>query len=170
MPGAEQPVRLTITDIDDDVTVEVPFNPNELTRRIAVNYAKKAVLGASHQPHEYLQTDNQQLQFDLFFNIETPGDAAYYEFTVDFLESLCYAQADPESIAQAAPPRVLIVWPRTMSLEVRLMAIEFTHQRFNRFGDTIQATVRTTWEEARQQRLVKSEVREFGARRPRGGT
>lgn len=166
MPSPETPDRLTITDLQNNDSIEAMFNPNALTRRIAVNYAKKAVLGNSHQEHEYLQTDNMQIMFDLFFNVETPADLAKATASINFLESLCYGPADPESIAQAAPPRCLLVWPRTMSLVARLVSVEVRHQRWNRFGNTTQATVSTTWQEDRLSRLFKGDVRLLGAFRP----
>ena len=52
MPSPETPDRLTITDLQNNDSIEAMFNPNALTRRIAVNYAKKAVLGNSHQEHD----------------------------------------------------------------------------------------------------------------------
>lgn len=165
MPISERPERMTLTDLQSNETVEVMFNPTDLSRRIAVNYTKKAVLGSSHLPHEYLQTDNQQLRFDLFYNAETPEELEKAEDSAKFLESLCYAPEDPESIAGAAPPRVLLVWPRTLSIIARLTSIEFQHQRWNRFGNTTQYTAACTFEESRIRRLTKQDVRLLGALR-----
>jgi hypothetical protein len=165
MPISETPERMTLTDLQNNQTVEVMFNPSELTRRTSVNYAKKAVLGNSHMPHEYLQTDNMQLRFDLFYNVETPIDRGNAAAAIRFLESLAYAPDDPESIAGAAPPRVLLVWPRTMSIIARLTQIEFAHQRWNLFGDTTQWTAACTFEESRIRRLSKQDVRVLGALR-----
>lgn len=166
MPQAEDPIRLIIQDIAANVSIVAMFNPNELKRRISVNYAKKGVLGNSHMEHEYLQTDNQNLQFDLFFNAETPGDLAVLKDAVNFLESLCYGPDDPDSISQAAPPRCLIVWPGTVSILARLMTVEFNHQRWNIHGDTTQITCKTTWEESRVTRLKQTDVRNYGGTRP----
>lgn len=169
MPKSETPERMTLTDLQSDDTAVVMFNPKELKRKIGVNYASKAVLGNSHLEHEYLQTANQNLSFDLFFNVETEADLDLAEDSMKFLESLCYAPEDPESIAGASPPRVLIVWPRTLSLTCRLLDLEFTHQRFNIHGNTIQWTAKTTWEEARLRRLTKQDVRDQGVlRTPQG--
>lgn len=166
MPVSEEPARLIIQDLQSEVSIVAMFNPNELTRRVNVNYGRKPVLGNSHLEHEYLQTDNQQIQFDLFFLAESPGDLAVLKDAVNFLESLCYGPEDPDSISQAAPPRCLVLWPRTMSIVARLTSVEFVHQRWNRFGDTTQVTIRTTWEESRVTRLRQTDVRNFGALRP----
>lgn len=167
MPTSEAPVRISITDLQTNETIDAMFNPNKLTRRTAVNYSKKGVLGNSHLEHEYLQTDNQVITFDLFFNAETIEELDFLKLKLDFIESLTLGPENPESIAQAAPPRCLILWPRTLSIVARLLNVEFLHQRWNRFGDTTQATVRTTWEESRITRLNKSDVRNFGSLRPR---
>ena len=166
MPEAVTPVRMTITDLQSDETISVMFNPTELKRRMTVNYAKKQVLGNSHEEHEYLQTANTGVTFDLFFNAETVEDVDFLKLKLDFLESLGYGPEDPASITEAAPPRVLLLWPRTMSMVTRIMTAEFIHQRFNTRGDTIQATVRTTWEEGRITRIRKDDVRVYGALRP----
>ena len=162
MPNAESPVRMTITDLQDQTEVTVQFNPNELTRRIGVNYARKQVLGQSHQPHEYLSTGNQTIRFDLFHNAENPTQWEEVDQAAKFLESLCYAPEDPEGISQAAPPRVLLVWPYTLSLVTRLISVEFKHQRWDRFGNTTQFTASCEFEEALVRRLNKTDVYNFG--------
>jgi len=156
---------MTLTDLQSNETQEVMFNPSDLSRKIAVNYALKDVLGNSHREHEYLQTDNQNLSFDLFHNVETPEQLLRAEDLARFLESLCYGPEDPESIASAAPPRVLLVWPRTLSIVARLVSIEFQHQRWNRFGNTIQFTAKCEFQESRIRRLTKKDVRLLGALR-----
>jgi len=165
MPTADAPTRMTLTDLQTDETVEAMFNPTELQRRVAVNYAKKPVLGNSHQEHEYLQTDNMSLRFDLFFLAETPTELAKLKDSERFLESLCYSDRDPESIAQAAPPRVLVVWPRTLSIVGRVLTIDINYQRWNRFGDVTQFTATLAMEESRVRRLSKQDVRLLGALR-----
>jgi len=165
MPISEAVARMTITDLQSNETQEVMFNPADLTRKVAVNYALKDVLGNSHREHEYLQTDNQEMTFDLFHNVETPEDLAKADDMARFLESLCYAPENPESIAGAAPPRVLLVWPRTLSIIARLVTVEFQHQRWNRFGNTTQFTARCQFQESRIRRLTKQDVRLLGALR-----
>lgn len=163
------PERMTLTDLDTDETVEVMFNPSEIKRKVSVNYARKEVLGNSHNEHEYLYTGNQGLSFDLFYLAETPVELAKAEDAMRFLESLCYATENPESIAAAAPPRVLIVWPRTLTLTCRVVDVEFSHQRFNRYGNTVQWTAKITLDESRLRRLTKQDVRQQGAlRTPQG--
>lgn len=165
MPVGESPNRMTITDLQSDETITMQFNPQELQRSISVNYAKKAVLGNSHLEHEYLQTDNQGVRFDLFYLAETIPQLEALENSQRFLESLCYAPEDPESIAQAAPPRVLLVWPRTMSIIARLTRLDINNERWNRFGNVIQYRASCTWEESRITRLTKQDVRLLGALR-----
>ena len=160
---------MTLTDMQSpdvqDATIEVMFNPRELKRKIAPNYARQEVLGNTHAEHEYLSTGNQDIDFDLFYNVESIDDLQQSINAMNFLESLVYAPEDPESLVEAAPPRVLLVWPNTLSMTTRLMSVEFNHQRFNRFGYTIQWTAKCTWEETRVTRLNKADVRAFGSLR-----
>lgn len=170
MPESRTPERMTVTDLDsDEEPMVVMFNPTEIRRKIAVNYARKGVLGNSHMEHEYLQTANQSLTFSLFWLVESERDLDHAEDAMKFIESLCYAPNDPQSLARASPPRVLIVWPRTLSMTCRLINVEFNHQRFNIFGNTVQYTARCTWDEAAIRRITKQDVRDQGAlRTPRG--
>lgn len=191
MPTSEQPARMTLTDLQSvaeadqhasasptsikakqtankmrsAATLEVMFNPRALSRKLAANYARKEVLGNTHAEHEYLSTGNQGISFDLFYNVETVDHLQQSIDAMNWLESLVYAPENPEAIAQAAPPRVLIVWPNTMTMTTRLMSVEFNHQRFNRHGYTIQWTAKCMWEETRIRRLNKADVRAFGALR-----
>jgi len=170
MPSSETPERMTITDLQSDESITVQFNPKELKRKLGANYAMKEVLGNSHQEHEYLNTVTQDLSFDLFSLVETQEQLGHSEETMKFLESLLYAPANPDSIASGAPPRVLLLWPNTMSITCRLDELAFTHQRFNRHGYTTQWTARTAWTQALLRRLSKEDVRAQGARRSPNGT
>ena len=169
MPQSNTPVRLSITDIDDNETIFAQFNPQELERQVRVNYAKKAVLGASGQPHEYLQTDNTAIRFSLFFYADTTAGIEELKKGINFLESLCYAKEAPQSIAQGAPPQVLLVWPRTLALVVRIINLNFQHQRWNLVGDTTQCTVEVNSEVIAVNRITKSPVRQSGANRAPAG-
>ena len=75
MPTSEAPDRLTMMYLyNPGRSIQVQFNPNVLNRSINVAYAKRKVLGLSHEPHEYLNTANQKLSFALFYNDETTED------------------------------------------------------------------------------------------------
>ncbi len=182
MPIEEHPARMTLTDLQttaeadrgtlrnwttatNAATIEVMFNPKQLNRKLAANYARKDVLGNTHSEMEYLNTSNQAIDFDLFYNVETVAHLQQSIDAMNFLESLLYAKESPEGIAEAAPPRVMLVWPNTLAITTRLLGVEFNHQRFNRFGYTIQWTAKCTWEEARVRRLNKADVRAFGSMR-----
>lgn len=165
MPISLTPARMSILNLDTAEELAVQFNPKELKRRISANYAMKDVLGNSHQEHEYLSTRTQEIDFDLFYIAET--NAMYEQCTeaMQFLESLLYAQTGADTIAKGQPPRVLLVWPYTMSIMAKLDEVEFTHQRFNWLGFTTQFTARCRWTEARVSRLTANTVRALGARR-----
>lgn len=165
MPDSNTPARMTVTDLQSDETVEVQFNPTELERAIAVNYARKEVLGNSHQEHEFLNVGNQTLRIELFYLAESPAQLDRLKDAERFLESLCYPPEEADAIATFAPPRVLMVWPRTLSITARLTSLRIRYQRWNRFGDPVQFTATCTFEESRIRRLTKQDVRLLGALR-----
>lgn len=161
MPNSEVPDRLTLQALDAEYTpdkITVQFNPNELNRAIAVKYQNREILGLSHEPHEYLGTANQVITFSLFYNVETRVQLTQAKEAMQFLEALAYGPAGADGITTAAPSRVLIVWPNTLSIVARLTAVAFKHERFNRQGDTIQFSAACTFEESRVKRLTAQDV------------
>lgn len=173
MPNSESPQRMIIRALDVPATdgeggaeaITLQFNPNALRRAIAVRYQNREILGLSHQPHEYLGTDNAAISFSVFYNVETISDLTESDKAIRFLESLAYGPEAPGGILTAAPSRVLLLWPKTMSIIARLTSIEFAHERWNASGNTIQWSASCTFEEARITRLTSRDVRILGAQR-----
>lgn len=165
MPTAEIPEKLVLRAIDVDPdgdsqpAITVQFNPNVLNRAIQVSYQKREILGLSYQPHEYLSTENQVITFAVFYNAETQDQLKASQTAMRFLESLAYGPAAPGGILSAAPSRVLIVWPRTLSITARLTAVTFKHERWNKYGDTIQWSAACTFEASNISRITSDNVR-----------
>ena len=158
MPTSEAPNRLTLTYFKNPGrSIEVQFNPNILNRSINVAYAKRKVLGLSHRPHEYLGTENQKISFALFYNVETADDLLASKEALLFLESLAYGPDAPSGITPAAPSRVVITWPNTLTIIGRMISVAFKHERFNRFGDTIQWSAACVFEAASVRRITNNE-------------
>lgn len=158
MPTSEAPDRLTMMYLyNPGRSIQVQFNPNVLNRSINVAYAKRKVLGLSHEPHEYLNTANQKLSFALFYNVETAEDLLDSKAALLFLESLAYGPDSPSGIQAAAPSRVAIMWPNTITLIGRMISVAFKHERFNRFGDTIQWSAACVFEAASVRRITSDE-------------
>jgi hypothetical protein len=157
-----------LTAIEGDPSSEsitLQFNPNALQRAISVRYQNRQILGLSHSPHEYLGTDNAAISFSVFYNVETRAQLAESDRAMRFLESLAYGPEAPGGILTAAPTRVLLLWPKTMSIVARLMSVTFQHERWNVFGNTTQWSAACSFEEARITRLTSKDVKILGAQR-----
>lgn len=141
------------------------FNPTQIERSVSAEWQAMDVLGLSHQPLQYAKTTNQTVQLELYFRADSIAQREGGDEVMKFLESLMYAPAGATSIGQAAPPRVLVVWPQTLSLTCVVRSVRFRHQRFNVRGQTVEWTASTAFEEIRDVRLTSQQVRNFGSQR-----
>jgi hypothetical protein len=156
--------RLRIYNVSLGVYIEAQFNPTEFERSLQVNYGRQTVPGLSHQPLQYINTGNQQIPLELYFDITEGLDVATtQEASRDFLEALCYPRQAPGSIKSAAPPRALIVWPNVLSLECVVTALTFKYLRFNLAGQCVQWTAKLTLEEILDRRITSEDVLTKGA-------
>jgi hypothetical protein len=73
------------------------------------------------------------------------------------LLSLVYPEA-ASTIVQAAPPKVLFVWPNIFSMVCRVMSVDIRHERFTQDGATRQFRATVVFEESREERLVHNDV------------
>ena len=170
-----KPPKLNLTELTNGETLFVQFNPNQLKRQVKANYARKQVLGQSHEPMQYTGTSNSTFTLDLFYDALDADKPSVNPFGVSvssafelgqearkFLEALLYPETlDGQILSE--PPDVLVVWPKTMSLVCKAVALEFTDERFNSEGAVIQFTARVSFEESRNFRLNYSDVRSLGA-------
>lgn len=167
--------RLNLTELLGGETLFVQFNPKQLKRQVKVNYARKRVLGQSHESLQYTGTGNSGFVLDLFYDaLDTAAPSANpFGVTVSsafelaqearkFLEALCYPESLEGEILHE-PPDVLVVWPKTMSLVCKVISFEVTDERFNDEGAPIQFTVKMGFVESRNFRLNYSDVRSLGA-------
>ncbi len=155
----------------EDNTLQAQFNPTELAETIAVNWNKLAVLGFSHMPQQYQNTDNHGFSFELTFHA-MDGSGRRLDDLVrarKFLLALCYASKNTRgSPATGAPPRVMFFWPNLVSLTCILKKLAFKHTMFNVQGSPVITAVKIDIEEIRDQRLYADEVLLRGTRRDAG--
>lgn len=153
---------------------KVQFNPAELEETLSVDWQQHKVVGLSHQPMQYIATDNATFQFDLIFDAleETQQGRQsrvrgtdYVEESRRFMSHLCYSAAYRYGLQGGAPPRVLFYWPRFISMTCVVQKLSFRYARFAATGQPVTAVARVTLMEIRDVRLTSEEVREKGTLR-----
>lgn len=162
-----RPPRVSLTNLRTNETAEMPFTPNEFVESVAVNWARQAILGMSHEQLQYTNTGNYTLNdLDFAFRATTPAEAKAIHDGRRFLLSLCYAPEGAEGLRDGAPPRILFFWPQVVSMTCILSRdLRITHSAFNSEGLTTRFNARFSLEEARNVRLTMDEVRQYGTQR-----
>lgn len=151
-----------------DVLVPM-FNPTEIEEELRVNYNDLELLGMSHKPSQYKNTDNHRFRFALRFDAlsirEATGSAgipiqgANIQNARRYLLSLCYAPRGAQDILGGAPPRVLFFWPDLASLEATIRSLRFRHTAFSsQTGGSGRFDVDVEIHEIRDVRIVMEDV------------
>lgn len=165
MPIVYEPDRMFITNLETGDDMNAQFNPEKLNEKIKVNWSKLSVLGLSHMPKQYQQTDNWTCTFELkFWAWDSKGNRLNdIKQKRRQLMSYCYSsRAAPRTVSGGAPPRLNFFWPNLIDLTCTLESLEFNHVRFNRKGDPIESVAIVTLEEIRDVRLYSEDVRATG--------
>jgi hypothetical protein len=83
-----------------------------------------------------------------------------------FLESLCYPDFAANGILEGAPPRILIVWPKVLSMQVVVKGtFSLKRTQFASDGHCTRFTATLPVSEIRDGRLSAADVRTQGLRR-----
>ena len=142
-------------------TLVAQFNPSELSESLAVNWNKLAVLGLSHMPQQYQNTDNHGFSFEMMLHAMDASGRRLNDLMAarQFLLSLCYpSKSAKATIASGAPARVLFFWPRLASLTCVVKKLGIKHTMFNTQGYPVITQVKIDIEEIRDARLYADEV------------
>ncbi len=175
MPTKNVPARMTIMNISNgdalgfDAAGGAQFNPTELEEDLTVNWNKLAVLGLSHMPLQYQQTDNHALSVDLAFRAWDDTGAnriVSIQAARRFLLSLCYSSRNsPATVIGGAPPRCLFVWPTLIEFVCVVKKLHFHHTLFNTQGAPVHFSCKVDVEEIRDFRLYSEDVYTMGTQR-----
>jgi hypothetical protein len=140
--------RVTLVNLDTQERMECLINPETLTEKLSVIYRRLSVPGVGHQMLQYDSTSNRivpslELVLDKRLGKQPASDPDIIRFR-DFLRKIARpAQVDLPS----APPTVLFVWPKVLSMECVLSELEFRYQVFGADGDLLMYTATCTLEE-----------------------
>ena len=155
--------KMLITKLGDPRTVfETQFNPTEFTEALRVNYQRHKIPGLSHEPMQYVNTTNDKIALDLFFDADTQEQADRNLIARRFLLAVCYPKRPVGDLQIGGPPRLLFVWPSFISLTTVVTSLQFTYTRFSSTGVPLDFVASVALEEIRDMRLTYDDVIENG--------
>lgn len=159
---ATRPPRCVLVNLHSGESFECLFNPAALSEEVTVEYTKQGVRGLSHRPLQYASTDNRQLPgvefyLDKLFASEQPGDPDILDFRA-FMRALTVPPADPAGLA--APPRVLFIWPKVITIETVLRGLKLDYEQFAADASVLIYRATCTFEEILDVRVTSEELRE----------
>jgi hypothetical protein len=129
--------------------------------------------GLSHQPMHYILTKNDSLPFKLIFRARPEKGAAERKLLIDKWKSMlafCYPKRGAVNITDAGPPRILVVWPRLLSMTCVLKKFKTTFKKFNADGEPLFWEVDMSFRAIRDVRITGDEVEAQGLQRSPGST
>jgi hypothetical protein len=158
-----RPPPCTLVNLVTDEEMTCLANPTELSETVSVTWNRLVVPGLSHQPLQYVSTGNRQipsieLYMDRYLAAEAPLDLDILEFR-RFLLALTVPPAVDAGAPPAAPPRVLFVWPRFLTLECVVDSVALKYQRFAADGSVLVYTATITLEQILDVRVTSADLR-----------
>lgn len=167
-----KPARMHLQSVArPEYEIEAQFNPTELKEKIGVNYNRLAVVGLSHKPLQYQNTDNHTFDIELAFRVydDTGNRLVDNEFARRFLFSHCYPKRGAGTIVGGAPSRVLFVWPNFISMTCVITSVEVTHTFFSIDGTSYHFAARVALEAFNEVRISSDDLTYYGTFRPSTG-
>src|SRR5215208_4821511 len=116
-----QPPRLVLVNLVTREQLEVWANPPTLTEQRSAQWNRLGVPGLGHQPLQYGGTTNRRIPDVVLILDRRTHPEADIEAARRFFDALV---APAGSAAPSAPPRVLFVWPKLLSLEAVTESVE----------------------------------------------
>lgn len=165
---------MSITNLTTGESVGMQYNPTEVEEVLAVTYAKQTVPGMSHKVHQYTNTENLGLTFDLAFDaLANPKSFDVFSCGLarSFLHALCYPRRGATTVRAGAPDRALFMWPNLYTLTSVIINLRIRHTRFALDGSPTAFVASLTIDEIRDMRLTAEDVEAaYGTiRGPTGG-
>ena len=158
-----RPPRCVLVNVLTGESMECLLNPTQLAEKVQVNYARLTIPGLSHQLLQYQSTSNRQISgvefyLDRYFAAEQPGDVDIMDFRA-FLRALTVPPNNAQGVLQAAPPRVLIIWPEVLTVEAVLTSVIFQYSQLAVDGRVMLYTAQVSFEEILDVRVTSEDLR-----------
>lgn len=165
-----KPPRVLLQNLATGEEIEAPLNPNKLPLSISPKWTKAHAHGHTSQAAHYAGTEDIKLdlEFVLFWHLieeaknagTAIGDLMEYE---KFLLALTFPVADESSVGRASPPKLLLVWPYTLSMVFRVESLKLDHEDFSNVNlQPLAARAQVSMTSVRTGRITSEFVRQNG--------
>lgn len=163
---------------NSDRVLEFPLNPTVLREVFNARYKRFSSPGYSSQHLHFLGNDNVKIPLELYFDqliLTQRGSTKELNNSNEvnearkFLISLIYPRRS-RSIRAASPPSVTFHWPNMITMNVRVMKVEFEHRLFQ-IGTLLPRIMvaKLQLEEEPSERIYSSDALRMGTLRPWSG-
>lgn len=161
--GTARPPRCVLVNVHTAEVMECLFNPTQLSEKVQVNWNRLAVPGLSHQVLQFQSTGNRQVSgvefyLDRFFAAEQPGSPDIQAFRA-FLRALTVPPSGVEGVAGAAPPRLLLIWPKVLTVETVITDLELQYKQVGVDGELLVYAASCSFEEILDARVTSEQLR-----------
>jgi hypothetical protein len=162
---------MTIGNLETGDVLSAQFNPDEVKETIGANFAELDILGMSHKPQQYKNTDNLEVVFEMAFDgvslrgipgTEEGSSTANIAAARRFLHHLFYSRKTSQDVTGGGPPRVFLFWPELYSMTCRIQKLVIVHKRFAKSSASTLFTASITVREALDVRVYSEDVLERG--------
>lgn len=141
--------RMSLVNLATQGVLEAQFNPTDFKEALGAIYARHTVPGLSHTRKHFVNTDDVKFKLTLFHRAESIAELERIKAARVFLYAACHPRKT-DSITKGGAPKLLFVWPKTISLVVTLMTLEFNYTSFNLEGDPTAWSAACEFEELRE--------------------
>jgi hypothetical protein len=158
---------MSIVNLHTQGVLEAQFNPTELTESLGAKYADEVVPGLSHPVRQFVHTESQVLDVNLYFDSISAGKAQHARNSEarKFLMAACFPRRMASNLRSAGAPRLLFVWPGLISLTCTLDKLKFGYTLMNTDAAPTVFTASCTLTEIRDTLLTCEDVLNMGSER-----
>ena len=158
-----RPPRCMLVNLTTGEPMECLFNPTQLAEKVQVNWNRLAIPGMSHQLLQFQSTGNRQLggvefYLDRLFAADQPTPIDIMDFRA-FLRALTVPPAGTQDVLATAPPRVLLVWPKVLTVEAVVSDLEFQYRQVGVDGRVLVYVALVGFEEILDVRVTSEQLR-----------
>jgi len=141
--------KATLTNLNNNDTVEVLFNPTEYTLAKTNNWASKPNVGKNVPKRDFTGGNSRKLDMELFFDVFEKKDADVRDHVnkVFALMMIDEAKKNPKT-KKARPPLCLFQWGGNWSFKAAVTNLSVRYTLFRDTGIPARATAKITLEEA----------------------
>lgn len=155
--------KMSLRNLHTGEVLEAQFNPEELETSLGVAYNELAILGHSHKPLQYSQTENLETTVNLQFY------STWKNFDLPKARKFIWSLAHPRrggSIQGGGTPDVLFNWPNYYTVVARVKTITSKGKQFQKSGAPVSESFAIKIHRISDFRITSEEVRVHGLGTP----